>query len=92
MQSVLGFVLKHRNSLSLSIGVLLARGEFGLFRLPQRLPLFGFGVSNCCRRIGGYAVEQFSDDEYECDFENQKVCTPHSLLVLCSYKLRLIFF
>ncbi|KAF5175506.1 Atp-dependent rna helicase protein, partial [Thalictrum thalictroides] len=24
------------------------------------------------RNLCGYAVEQFSDDEYECDFENQK--------------------
>jgi ATP-dependent RNA helicase DHX36 len=26
------------------------------------------------RGFCGYAVEQFSDDEYECDFESHKVC------------------
>lgn len=25
------------------------------------------------RRLCGYAVEQFSDDEYECDYENHPV-------------------
>ncbi|CAM8917101.1 unnamed protein product [Rhodiola kirilowii] len=72
MQSMLGLVIKRRNSLSTSASIASARGDFSLTGSGQRLPLFGYGVSNCLRRIGGYAVEQFSDDEYACEFENYK--------------------
>ncbi|KAL9687667.1 hypothetical protein QQ045_032074 [Rhodiola kirilowii] len=72
MQSILGLVVKRQNSLFTSASIALARGEFSLSGSVQRFPIFGYGVSHCLRRIGGYAVEQFSDDEYACEFENHK--------------------
>lgn len=41
------------------------------------------------RSFCGYAVEQFSDDEYECDFENHPVT--FSSLVLSLFCFRIIF-
>lgn len=37
------------------------------------LPCSGGKFSVTKRALSGYAVEQFSDDEYECDFEGNKV-------------------
>lgn len=38
---------------------------------------------------GGYAIEQFSDDEYECEFENHKVLLLLLLIVIC-FRLHLM--
>lgn len=44
------------------------------------------------RSFCGYAVEQFSDDEYDCDFENHKVWYFSSHLLLSYMALLCLLF
>lgn len=83
MYSGLGFILRLRNSVSIisSNSSRLSSRKTALIYLPRlssssivRDVRIENSISfiNSVRSFGGYAVEQFSDDEYECDFENHK--------------------
>ncbi|RZC78951.1 hypothetical protein C5167_003174 [Papaver somniferum] len=83
MYSGLGFILRLRNSVSIisSNSSRLSSRKTALIYLPRlssssivRDVRIENSISfiNSVRSFCGYAVEQFSDDEYECDFENHK--------------------
>ncbi|KAI3988512.1 hypothetical protein MKX01_026326 [Papaver californicum] len=72
MYSGLGFILRLRNSVSIisnNSSKLSSRKNVLIYLLRLSSSLI---VRDLVRSFCGYAVEQFSDDEYECDFENHK--------------------
>lgn len=64
MYSGLGFLLRLESSISTR--------KFTNTLTPVILPILPLSFDSRRRTFCGYAVEQFSDDEYECDFDSQK--------------------
>lgn len=94
MRSMLGFLLRCGKPLSttftFSSQTSLASGpDYALFSLIRRTSLFN-GVLNRRRSFCRYAVEQFSDDEYECDFEDHKVSSSVANIDEWKWKLSLL--
>lgn len=94
MRSMLGFLLRCGKPLSttftFSSQTSQASGpDYALFSLIRRTSLFN-GVLNRRRSFCRYAVEQFSDDEYECDFEDHKASSSVANIDEWKWKLSLL--
>ncbi|CAN1298235.1 DExH-box ATP-dependent RNA helicase DExH3 [Linum perenne] len=59
-----------------------------LFFLPN--PSLSNNNFSSLRRFSGYAIEQFSDDEYECDFENHKASSSVANIDEWKWKMSLL--
>ncbi|KAK9283052.1 hypothetical protein L1049_011280 [Liquidambar formosana] len=97
MHSMLRFLLGCGRSLSTSATSLSyhttlssPRPKYSLLTLLRRSSIFNGGVSDKVRSFCGYAAEQFSDDEYECDFENHKASSSVANIDEWKWKLSLL--
>ncbi|OVA00884.1 Helicase [Macleaya cordata] len=101
MHSGLGFFLRLRKSVSnISISrftsaddSLFSSTKFSTFNVGDFRKGYGILSNNTSagrRSFCGYAVEQFSDDEYECDFENHKASSSVANIDEWKWKLSLL--